>query len=842
MQRPAPSRPFLAMLLFGGMVFCVVFLATIGALSLWLFLRTRPPNRPCDSAAAAPALKGHEEAKPIVAPVLRSLEELKAATVFVKVTAGPLHATGSGFVLRVEGDTAYVVTNEHVIHPKAPPQQRGHPAGGPAGEPVPPEITLVFHSGTNQEKVCRVEVAAADPEQDLAVLKASGVASRPRPLDLSEPAKLTETLPVTVLGFPFGEMLERRGGNPAITVSKGSVSSIRRNKRGEVITVQIDGALNPGNSGGPVVDAAGRLVGIAVATLRGANHIGFAIPAGELTRLLDGRLGEVHARIKGAGDANTVEVAVEVALVDPLNHLGAVALHYLRSNQLQEPPQRDPAGNWRELVGTQRLVLRVERPHAVGTFLIPSTDQDQAYTFQVSYTDNAGRLIYTQPQALILRSQEQPAIVRPNGEHPAPLPIPRVVIPPPHPVTIKPPALEQDQVILQLPAAVSDVAVGGGGRYLILLLPSLRQLAVFDVYEAKIVKQLPVADENVKIAAGMGQLVIVQPFHKTILRYSLTTFQREAVAQVAMAVTPVAVAMGSASNGPLVISGVDYPRLGETVFYDVIRMRRITLPLNPHDLLGTSPRVFLRASADGRTFACQADEGWPTQTCAWSKGEVARYTGGRGDWPIPGPDGQVVYTRNGRLTAQLQPLDREGGYSWPAVNGPYYLSWLADPKERLDIFITGASKPLLSVDGIAQGKGLLRAPDPLPVDKRIHLIPDARLLVLIPPSNDQLILRRLDLEQALAKVRFPFVAITSRPPTAAKKGMPFCYQLEAKTDQGEAHFRLEQGPPGMRVEPQGLLTWPVPADFAGSEVDVTIRAQSSSGAEASQSFRIGVTE
>jgi hypothetical protein len=72
-------------------------------------------------------------------------------------------------------------------------------------------------------------------------------------------------MPLFAFGFPFGEALARHKGNPAITVSKGSISSLRRDDGGELAIVQIDGELNPGNSGGPVVDAQGRLVGVAVA-------------------------------------------------------------------------------------------------------------------------------------------------------------------------------------------------------------------------------------------------------------------------------------------------------------------------------------------------------------------------------------------------------------------------------------------------------------------------------------------------------------------------------------------------------------------------------------------------
>jgi hypothetical protein len=199
----------------------------------------------------------------------------------------------------------------------------------------------------------------------------------------------------------------------------------------------------------------------------------------------------------------------------------------------------------------------------------------------------------------------------------------------------------------------------------------------------------------------------------------------------------------------------------------------------------------------------------------------------------------VVYTDDGRYTPQLRPLGREGIYCWPAHHGPYYLSLPVDKNDRLDIYLTGISRPLVSLDNLG---GMPRALGALPIDKRIHLLPDARLLVIIPAGNDQLVLRRLDLEEALGKARFPFVVITSRPPTAAKKGTTLRYQLQAKTDRGDPEYLLVAGPPGMRIDPKSLLTWEVPADFADGETDVTLHTKSPSGAETSQNFRIGVTE
>jgi S1-C subfamily serine protease len=252
------------------------------------------------------------------AGALKNLAALKAATVFVKVEAGSLQGSGSGFLLKVDGETAYVVTNHHVANPHAEfditelvPSSPAHRPASPnrpssPGRPRVPSspgvtirrrhvvvnpkdsnITLVFWSGTRKEQSGRAEIVATDPDRDLAVLRIRGIQGLPLPLETGPIPGLVETTPVFVLGFPFGKLLTTNQANPAITVGKGSVSSLREDEHGELAIVQIDGALNPGNSGGPVVDGQGRLVGVAVATIKGAG-IGLAIPSIQLTKMLQG--------------------------------------------------------------------------------------------------------------------------------------------------------------------------------------------------------------------------------------------------------------------------------------------------------------------------------------------------------------------------------------------------------------------------------------------------------------------------------------------------------------------------------------------------------------------------
>src|SRR5205823_637255 len=125
-------------------------------------------------------------------------------------------------------------------------------------------------------------------------------------------------------GFPLGDTLSPNRTNPAVTVGTGSVSSLREDGRGKLRQVQLDGEINPGNSGGPVVTADGRLVGVVVSKVVG-TRISFAIPAAELTAMLQGRAAAPLVRSLRVADGSA-EAEVEIPLIDPLQKVKAVEL------------------------------------------------------------------------------------------------------------------------------------------------------------------------------------------------------------------------------------------------------------------------------------------------------------------------------------------------------------------------------------------------------------------------------------------------------------------------------------------------------------------------------------
>jgi S1-C subfamily serine protease len=341
-----------------------------------------------------------------------TLNSLKDATVFIKVEKDKDGVTGSGFLVRVDGETGYIVTNHHVVKlakitrhitfPSIPRSVRGRPQPFPAPtvriEETPiqnPTVTVVFSSGTRSERSVPGEVVASDSKIDLAVIKVGPVKDLPRPIELSRQAELGETLPVFALGFPLGQLLAIGKGGPAITVTKGTITSIRRNERDEVAVVQIDSDLNPGNSGGPVVDSQGRLVGIAVAKVID-TRLGMAIPTRELSAMIAGKVGEVRLAMSGPR-----EVSVAVDMIDPLERVRSVVLRWVPAAAAKGTAD---ARSLAELKESREIALKRDGNKSTGTFPIEVAEgAELTLAYQVIWTGSDGKTHVGERQSFVAK-------------------------------------------------------------------------------------------------------------------------------------------------------------------------------------------------------------------------------------------------------------------------------------------------------------------------------------------------------------------------------------------------------------------------------------------------------
>ena len=196
-------------------------------------------------------------------------------------------ATGSGFVVAASG---LILTSLHVV---AEDEAKSRFREDEAEVSVENRrIEVAIGSGGGQG-VFEAHVVASDTESDLAALQVTAGDLPYLPLgdsDAVEPGR-----PVKVLGFPFGRQVEvgkraDAGAVPEVTVTAGSLSAARANEQGETRFLQTDATVNPGNSGGPMLDEDGYVVGVVRmklardATSQGA---GFSVPVNVVKDFLE---------------------------------------------------------------------------------------------------------------------------------------------------------------------------------------------------------------------------------------------------------------------------------------------------------------------------------------------------------------------------------------------------------------------------------------------------------------------------------------------------------------------------------------------------------------------------
>jgi S1-C subfamily serine protease len=222
------------------------------------------------------------------------------ATVFIRV-AGPMRAeyqqglkekveteevelaTGSGFVISPAG---YVLTSNHVVTGREFTVERAGQRVKVSAEVKTVEV--VFPDGRRLEAA----VAAADPDLDLAVL--SVPASDLPFIRLGDSDALQPGDAVQVIGFPLGRDVEVARTVTAETVpqasfSRGTVAALRASDEGEARYIQTDATINPGSSGGPMLDEDGYAVGVVRMKLRPASGVGFAVPINLVKDFLEAR-------------------------------------------------------------------------------------------------------------------------------------------------------------------------------------------------------------------------------------------------------------------------------------------------------------------------------------------------------------------------------------------------------------------------------------------------------------------------------------------------------------------------------------------------------------------------
>lgn len=302
-RRPAAKEGGNKGLLIGGIVGGLLVLVTGVCIGVWLLNRgddtpdnsqansggpaistgtttpaadTTPPKaepvKPTNVAAGPTMRTGNAPNKLILGKAMArpadirpdTVDRVKKSAAWITVTSHEGLGWGSGWIAEVHGNEAYIVTNSHVVGMKE------------VAAPPPDKVVVTLDTGLPTQREFDAKLLALDREEDLAVLRIQGK-NLPTPLTIVPSYDLLESQRLFTMGFPLGGDLVRRlkqglnTGDLKTTLKfrPTSISGRILNKDGSVKYLQIEGGVDPGNSGGAAVDTNGNLVAVVVAQARG---------------------------------------------------------------------------------------------------------------------------------------------------------------------------------------------------------------------------------------------------------------------------------------------------------------------------------------------------------------------------------------------------------------------------------------------------------------------------------------------------------------------------------------------------------------------------------------------
>jgi hypothetical protein len=368
------------------------------------------------------------------------------------------------------------------------------------------------------------------------------------------------------------------------------------------------------------------------------------------------------------------------------------------------------------------------------------------------------------PERVDVAKAPQDATKGPDAKAPPPEPVrPPLKLPPIPELQPIPPSQVKAKMTVALPARATRVVVGGGGRFLLLYFPSMNQAGRFDVVTGKLTVSFPTLRDT-ELAAGANKIMTWSPQFNQLVRCDLATGNQERLFGLKLNGKVTAFCMGSASNGPLLIS----------TDKEVIQLIDVEdgspMPL-PNDeqgrpLTNLSNGMFW-AAGTGRLFGRMGLGGMPNGILSLKLEPDRAVVHSRHEgtfFVVPDADGQHIYSGgHGVLTSDLQ-IVPNAAYSavnnanakhlyLPACQGPYYFHMHAglDPgpnqggERGIRIYKLGNPKPILVVpDAGTPTFAEMQASRDLRLEDMVHLIPPAKLLITLPKEGDRLLLHPVD--------------------------------------------------------------------------------------------------
>ena len=408
-----------------------------------------------------------------------------------------------------------------------------------------------------------------------------------------------------------------------------------------------------------------------------------------------------------------------------------------------------------------------------------------------------------------------------------------------------PPNLPNGRLEIDLPAPVEASGVGGGGRYLVLYLKKLQQLAIFDVSEAKVIKYLPLPGTDVLFAPGRTKLYVAYKDLRQVQRWDLAT-QRLELTVPAPEGGVSAIATAASIDGPLVL-------VGEKRFWllDPTTLKSEPFPSKNWGTDGSAwGPTHVQVSFDGSTVVANGG--------GWAGIELSSLTGSRavnleaGSYvngvALVSGNGALVFPEKGGILRSDLKSKVEGieGDAFPADDPAFSLAFHPNKDRRkgksargdLVLFSNADPRPLITLRDVEE----LSKDSKLPMSQRVHLIPRGKVLVTVANGGERLVIRSFDLAQSLNDEGIDYLFVESSPVSIAIRGTKYVYKMQVRSKKGGVKTELQSGPKGMTITPDGLITWQVPLHSADLQSTVIVQISDASGQTTFHNFTINLTE
>ena len=618
--------------------------------------------------------------------------------------------------------TGVFATNHHVVKDTA------------KGE----KLTLVMNVATDKERTFACTVLRSSEDSDLALLKTTTPGEFPY-LQFGNDNEVFETLPTIAFGFPFGKDLSvDKDAYPAMSINTGRITAIRQ-KQSKVDLFQLDTKLNPGNSGGPILQSDGKVIGV---VSRGVflSGVNFAIPVGKLKRLVAAPDVEIELPKDIAADPGspkTLTVNVK-PLLEPLEKLTIdmnVELGGQQSRSVAMTPSGAgvfsgqfvpvPAGQQKDVIVDAEATYQLG--HVVGKAIDTEFLLDKK-TFRLSdvrqitsgkdgdhqlemvdgdapsgklkglteVTINLGpttsKIDLSKASKIKLRVRK-PAfdakytiVVRNDGKE-----IFRKV-------TSTSSSVDSGAVArytgesksIPIPGKVSDVILAGGGTQMLLVLAATKKLAVLDLVSGEIRKFLPLGSHDVLVAGTQSYIVILDRSNNVLERWSIKDLVKERTVKPPFQGIAKSLVAGHAVEGPVIAlwaQGSGALSRCQFMSIDVQTLEGKSLDAKGGRLhVSYRDAMHLRMSADGTIFGMWATSHSPqglnsvrvqgSQLLGLNEHTSVGHV-------VPGPDGMHLFTGiGGVFTNELKAKSVNRRPSIPCVpttHPNFYVTVPAEP-------------------------------------------------------------------------------------------------------------------------------------------------------------------